>query len=87
MPDGFRSPKIETLSDYAEKQRRARKVTIGMVEDMVQGLMLAIKEVTDECLRRTDALAEHVGYVPPVDPRAAQVDAIMDAQQKGLDVE
>lgn len=87
MTNGFRTPKLETLSDHQEKVRRQQKVTIGMVEDMVQGLFMAVKEVTDECLRRTDALATHTGYVPPVDPKAAQVDAIMEAQKAGLDAE
>ena len=87
MPNGFRTPRLETLSDHQEKVRRSQKVTIGMVEDMIGGLMLAVKEVTDECLKRTDALAKHTHYVPPVDPKEAQVDAIMEAQRGGLDSE
>ena len=83
--NGFRTPKLETLSDHQEKVRRAQKVTIGMVEDMATGLLLSVKEVTDELLRRTDALMAHTGYVPPVDPKQAQVDAVMDAQKQGLD--
>lgn len=85
--DGFRSPRLETMSDHQEKMRRSQKVTIGMVEDMVQGLFMAVKEVTDECLKRTDALAAHTGYVPPKDPKEAQVDAIMEAQKAGIDTE
>lgn len=87
MPDGFRTPKIETIGDYAEKQRRSRKVTVGEVEDMITGAFLAMKEFTAELLARTDALAAHTGYVPPKDEKAAQVDAVMEAQRAGLDAE
>lgn len=79
---------IETLSDYEEKQRRMRRVTVGEVEDMIAGMVLAVQEFTKEMLARTDALAAHTGYVPPKDETAAQVEAIMDAhqaQQAGVD--
>ena len=85
MPKLTNGHAIETLSDYQEKQRRARKVTIGEIEDMATGLLLSVKEVTDELLRRTDALMAHTGYVPPADPKQVQIDAVMDAQKQGLD--
>lgn len=76
---------IETLSDYQEKQRRARKVTVGEVEDMITGAFIAMQELSKEMLLRTQALADHVGYVPPKDEQTARVDAVMDAQHAGLD--
>ena len=76
---------IETLSDFQENRRRARKVTIGEIEDMATGLLLSVKDATDEWFRRTEALMAHTGYVPPADPKQAQIDAVMDAQKQGLD--
>lgn len=88
MRNGFRTaPKIETVSDYADKVRRSRKVTVGEVEDMINGAFLAMREFTTEMLARTDALAKHTGYEPPKNEQEARIEAVMDAQKQGIDAE
>ena len=62
--------KVETLTDYQEKQRRLKKPTTGQIEDAFNQMGADMERVFATLCARLDALEQHVGFVPPIPPPA-----------------
>lgn len=80
---------IETKGDFAEKQRQARKLTVGEMERAFNQLTSDLERFAHAMMERLDGLERHTGYDhQAVQHAKAAADALSAAAQKtGSDLE